>query len=157
MRAKHRADAPTGRALPALYEVHGARQVRANVLFLAEDAPGQQPAQASLLGGLSHAIHVEIVVGKAHRAAADHLCHGQHRTPVDILVSELRLDHPDPLVEPAVQWQVLGPAALECHRRVGVGVVEAGHQDAVGCIQRLVGLEAGRRFAYSNNASALDD
>ena len=156
MRAKRRADAPTGRALPTLDKIHRARQVRADVLFLAEDTPGQQPAQPGLLGGLCHAIHVEIVIGKAHGAAANHLCHGQHRTPIDVLVGELQLDHPDPLVEPAVKRQVLGPAALERHRRVGVGVVEARHEDAVGCIDRLVSLEAGGRFAYGDDSITLD-
>ena len=86
-----------------------------------EDAPGQQRLQAGLFHHPGDLVHPEVVVGEGHRAAADHLAGGQRRTPVDVFLGQRALGHPDPLVEPAVQRQVLGPTALEESWRRGCG------------------------------------
>ena len=134
MRAEDGADPAVGRSLPALHEIDRSLQVGADVVLLAENAPRQQRAQPGRFNRIGDTIHVEVVVGERHCAAADHFGHRQQRAPVNILIGQLRLDHPDPLVEPAVQRQVLRPAALKGHRRVRMCVDKSGHQHMVGSV-----------------------
>ena len=156
MRAEDGADPAVGRSLPALHEIDRSLQVGADVVLLAENAPRQQRAQPGRFNRIGDKIHVEVVVGERHCAAADHFGHRQQRAPVNILIGQLRLDHPDPLVEPAVQRQVLRPAALKGHRRVRMCVDKSGHQHMVGSVYRLVRLKASRRAADRHDALAID-
>ena len=104
MRPKHRLDPAAGRALPLLGERGNLGQISADLALLAaEDAPGEIGPQPAVHGDLRHTIHVEIVIRKPHRAAADHLHRGQAGAPIDIVSGQGRLDRENPLVKPAVE------------------------------------------------------
>ena len=92
------------------------------------------------------------------RAGADHLDAGEPRAPVDVVVLHPLLDRPDVLGQPLHQRQVVGEAAKQGHRRVGVAVDEAGDQRHPGAVDDLVaGLAArprGRRRRSRRRRSA---
>ena len=152
MRPQHRLDPAAGRALPLLRERGDLSQVGADLALLAaEHAPGEIGPQPAFHGDLRHPIHVEVVIGKPHRAAADHLGRGQAGAPVDIVSGQRRLDGKNALVEPAVQRQILGIAAEERHRAVRVRVEKTGHDDVTGRVHDLVGLEIRRSLAHGRD------
>ena len=91
-------------------------------------------------------VGVPVHVPKAGGPGADHLHAGEPRPPVDVLVVHPLLDRPDVLGQPLHQRQVVGVAAKQGHRRVGVGVDEARHQRHPGAVDHLVaggGLDPG--------------
>jgi hypothetical protein len=74
------------------------------------------------------------VIVEADDAAADHLARREPRAPLDVVGRQRALGHPDLLVEPAIERQILGPAALERHGAVTVGVEEAGQERSAAAV-----------------------
>ncbi len=98
-------------------------------------------AHLSGIGGARGLVGEEIHVVEAGGAAAQHLGHRQPRA----VVNEFGADpgafgRPDVISQPLHQRQIVGKAAEQTHRRVGVGVDEAGDQRVFGQIKFDVGV-----------------
>src|SRR5690606_34479444 len=81
--------------------------------------------------GVVHAfaghLRVEVHIGEASDAALDLLGDRQVGAVADeILVDPLTFGGPDVFVQPGHQWQVVGNAAQQGHRRMAVGVDQTG-------------------------------
>ena len=98
--------------------------------------------QAGVGDGARHRTGLPVHVPEAHGAGADHLDAGEPRPPVDVRGGQLRLGRPDVPLQPLHQGQVVGVAAEERHRGVGMAVDEAGDDEGAGAVDQLV---AGRR------------
>ena len=80
-------------------------------------------------------------VPEADRPRARHLQAGEPRAPVDVLALQPPFGRPDVLAQPLHQRQVVGVAAEQGHRRVGVGVDRARDQRPPAAVEdRVAGL-----------------
>ena len=99
---------------------------------------------------------MKVHVGKAGDAAAHIFRDLQHRAPVDILFRQVLFEREDPVIQPAFQGHIVGGAAEQAHRRVGVGVAKAAHQQVAAAV---VGPFGGKCFigrTYTDDGVAVD-
>jgi len=90
---------------------------------------------------------IEVHVVEGRDAAAQHLAAGEHRAVVDERVGyQGGLDRPDPLVQPALERQVVGDAAQQAHRGVAMQIDQAGDQQVVGALDQGGARMAGDRL-----------
>src|SRR3546814_188324 len=109
----------------------------------------QPDARAEAVALVDGGLHVgeEVVLVDAGGAAAEHLRDRQGDAVGDEVRADHRaLDRPDVLLQPDLQRQVVGDAAQQRHRVVGVAVDEAGHQRAVRAADGLRRIEPRPRF-----------
>ncbi len=101
---------------------------------------GDLRTYACLVHALDGRLRVEVHVGEAADAALDLFGDGQVGAVADEgLVDPFALGRPDVLVQPGHQRQVVGDAAQQGHRRMAVGVDQAGGEQAVRQFAHLAG------------------
>ena len=114
--------------------------------FEGGDAQGR--AHAQFAGCLGAGVGIEIHVVEAGDAAAQHFGAGQAGAVEDELRRHVcRLGRPDVLLQPLHQWQVVGDAAQQAHRCVGVEIDQAGDQQMLAQDPMFRRLEAVAGFA----------
>ena len=110
-----------------------------------DDRLAEDTAQARFLRGLRDLVLEVIHVGVGRGARLDHLQRSQPRPRADeVRRHRLRLGREDVLLQPVHQREVVGEATEHHHRRVGVGIDQAGQDDLVARIDRLRGVVARR-------------
>ena len=67
-------------------------------------------------------------IAEKNGAGADHLQNRQPGSAVHILFGQLRLGGPDVVVKPGEQFHIVGIAAQQRHRRMGVRIVKGRNQ-----------------------------
>ena len=113
----------------------------------ADDAAAESGPHAAGQRRLGDPVHKEIHIGEAGRPRGEHLHDRQLRPCIDAVAVEPVLHRPNPLFKPLHQRQLFAEAAQQRHRRVSVGVDEAGQQRrlATPLVSRAV-AEGPRRF-----------
>jgi hypothetical protein len=104
----------------------------------ADHAAAQDGTDARLLHVAGHLVHVVVHIDKGGRSRFQHLGDGQEAPPAHMLGGKARFEGPHLLLEPRLKRQVVGVAAEEGHRRVAVGVDEAGQHHAAAAVDGLV-------------------
>ncbi|MNI74842.1 hypothetical protein D3C73_1309530 [compost metagenome] len=109
----------------------------------------------ALAGNLREEVHVR----ETGDAAFDLLGDGKVGAVAhEVLVDPLGFGGPDVVFQPGHQWQVIGQAAEQCHRRVPVGIDQAGAEQHVGQLAGFgcVKLQCGGTWADKHDASITD-
>jgi len=124
----------------------------------------QQPERGAQTGLFDRPRRIGLVpvhVAEEHRAAANHFERRQPGADVDVVPGQLRFRRPDVIVEPTEKLHVVGIAAQQGHRRMGVGVVKGRHDRLAGAVHHLCAfrLDAGRdsfeAVAFDQDISTL--
>jgi hypothetical protein len=116
-------------------------------------------ANAALMHALAGNLGEEIHVREAGDAAFDLLGDGQVGAVADeILVDPFGFGRPDVVFQPGHQRQVIGQAAEQAHRRMSVGVDQAGAEQHVRQFAHFAGikLQGGGTWADEDDASVAD-
>jgi hypothetical protein len=148
-------------SLPSPDEVAGARQT-----FLVAPRVGRLEPEHGLSAERAHPgvgrglrdRFLEVVhVGKAGDARPDHLRAAEMRAEADELGrDELPFDRHHVAHQPDVQPEIVGQAAQQRHRRMGVGIDQAGHHDASAAVERLGRRELERLRTDRRDRVSLD-
>jgi hypothetical protein len=158
MGLERRRDAAVGRAVQFQRRVETRLHVLAGALVVLRDGDGRMPEdgpQARLLDGRRDFVDVEVHVREGGRPGPYHLDESEFRPDADVLGGQFRLDGPDVLLEPRVQRFVVGVAPQERHRDVGVGVHEAGDDEAAARVQFGLTVEVARVVDGGDVAAVL--
>ncbi|MNY06563.1 hypothetical protein D3C86_1393250 [compost metagenome] len=116
---------------------------------------GDLRAHAAAMGHLAGDLREEVHVGEGGDAALDLLGDGQCGAVADeVLAHPLGLGRPDVLLQPGHQRQVVGQAAEQAHRRVAVGVDQAGGQQHARQLAALAGGDGQRLLARGEQGDA---
>jgi hypothetical protein len=105
---------------------------------IVEHFPHHRP-HAGGLGGAGHGIFEQVHVAKAGGSGQDHFGTAEQRARMHLFWVQQGLGGKNVVVEPVHQRQVVGQAPEQGHGGVGVGVDQAGHDDAAGGVDRLFG------------------
>ena len=101
-----------------------------------------------------HRVPMPVHVVDVGAAAADHLEECQARAVIDILLGELPLRRPDPVLEPLHEGDIVAVAAEERHCGVGVSVLQRRKRVEARRLNRPVGLPF---FAERGDLPFLDE
>ena len=126
----------------------------------ADDGFADHAAHPGLFSGLGDNVLEVVHIGVRGRAAEQHFEAGQSRAPADEIGRDvLLLGGENVFLEPILQTQIVGDSAEQRHRRVAVGVDEAGRDEIVGPVDTLFRLKALfdlRPDAHAHYAIAAD-
>ena len=109
-----------------------------------DDPLPEHRAQADGLDRLGDRVFVEVAVRAGGRAGEEHLDAGKQGAATDGVGGQDRgLRGKDVFPQPGLERQVVGQAAEERHRQVGVGVDQPRHEDAAAGVDHVRGAGGG--------------